>query len=306
MSTAVSVAPSTTVKLHEARPSFAGIVRGELLKVSRQLATWIFAVLYVGGIGLTYLIDVGTSFKDSIRSEPTWAIYKLLGVDMTVLKVFGGAFIILVATRLIGMEYSGGTIRVLLSRGVGRLQLLFGKLAALTIITLILVAVTLLLDLLLTVILLLISVGNINLLTSAPSGFWADSWTYLLLALVSLGVTLLMATAVTVLSRSLAVGMAVGMLWYPAENLSIIFLHLGFRLTNSDFWRLISGDFLGMNLNAMPTAILPERAVAATNISFTNPLVPVTGGHTLLVVGIFAVVFAAVSIILTARRDVKE
>jgi ABC-type transport system involved in multi-copper enzyme maturation permease subunit len=306
MSTAVSVAPPTAVKLHDARPSFVGIVRGELFKVSRQLATWIFAVLYVGGIGLTYLIDVGTSFKDSIGSEPTWAIYKLLGVDMTVLKIFGGAFIILVATRLIGMEYSGGTIRVLLSRGVGRLQLLFGKLAALTIIALILVAVTLLLDLLLTVILLLISVGNINLLTSAPSGFWADSWTYLLLALVSVGVTLLMATAVTVLSRSLAVGMAVGMLWYPAENMSIIFLILGFRLTNSDFWRLLSGDFLGLNLNAMPTAILPERAVAATNVSFTSPLVPVTGGHTLLVVAIFAVVFAAVSIILTARRDVKE
>ena len=306
MSTAVSVTPPTALKLHGARPSFVGVVRGELFKVSRQLATWIFAVLYVGGIGLTYLIDVGTSFKDSIGSEPTWAIYKLLGVDMMVLKIFGGAFIILVATRLIGMEYSGGTIRVLLSRGVGRLQLLFGKLAALTIIALVLVAVTLLLDLLLTVILLLISVGNINLLTSAPSGFWADSWTYLLLALVSLGVTLLMATAVTVLSRSLAVGMAVGMLWYPAENMSTIFLILGFRLTNNDFWRLISGDFLGMNLNAMPGAILPERAVAATNVSFTSPLVPVTGGHTLLVVAIFAIIFAAVSIILTARRDVKE
>ena len=306
MSTAVSVTPSSAVKLHDARPSFVGVVRGELFKVSRQLATWIFAVLYVGGIGLTYLIDVGTSFKDSIGSEPTWAIYKLLGVDMMVLKIFGGAFIILIATRLIGMEYSGGTIRVLLSRGVGRLQLLFGKLAALTIIALILVAVTLLLDLLLTVILLLIAVGNINLLTSAPSGFWADSWTHLLLALVSLGVTLLMATAVTVLSRSLTIGMAVGMLWYPAENMAIIFLILGYRLTNSDFWRLISGDFLGLNLNAMPAAILPERAVASTNLSFSAPLVPVTGGHTLLVVAIFAVVFAAVSIILTARRDVKE
>lgn len=305
MNTAVSV-PSTAVKLHDAGPSFVGIVRGELFKVSRQLATWIFAVLYVGGIGLTYLIDVGTSFKDSIGSEPTWAIYKLLGVDMMVLKIFGGAFIILIATRLIGMEYSGGTIRVLLSRGVGRLQLLFGKLAALTIIALILVAVTLLLDLLLTVILLLIAVGNINLLTSAPSGFWADSWTHLLLALVSLGVTLLMATAVTVLSRSLTIGMAVGMLWYPAENMAIIFLILGYRLTNSDFWRLLSGDFLGLNLNAMPAAILPERAVASTNVSFSAPLVPVTGGHTLLVVAIFAVVFAAVSIILTARRDVKE
>ena len=68
MSTAVSVAPSAAIELRGARPSFAGIVRGELLKVSRQWSTWIFAVLYVGGIGLTYLIDVGTSFKDRIGS----------------------------------------------------------------------------------------------------------------------------------------------------------------------------------------------------------------------------------------------
>ena len=307
MSTAVSVTPSSAVKLHDARPSFVGVVRGELFKVSRQWSTWIFAVLYLGAICLPYLVLLGSGrIKTEVRDDPMSALYSVLGVDMMVLKVFGGALIILVTARLIGMEYSGGTIRVLLSRGVGRLQLLFGKLAALTIIALVLVAVTLLLDLLLTVILLLISVGNINLLTSAPSGFWADSWTYLLLALVSLGVTLLMATAVTVLSRSLAIGMAVGMLWYPAENMSTIFLILGFRLTNNDFWRLISGDFLGMNLNAMPGAILPERAVAATNVSFTSPLVPVTGGHTLLVVAIFAIIFAAVSIILTARRDVKE
>ena len=306
MSTTVSAAPSTAIALHEARPSFVGIVRGELFKVSRQLSAWIFAVLYVGGIGLTYLIDVGTSFRDSIGTEPTWAIYKLLGVDMLVLKVFGGAFIILLATRLIGMEYSGGTVRVLLSRGVGRLQLLFGKLAALTIIALGLVVVTLALDLLLAVILLLIAVGNINLLTSAPSGFWADAGTYLLLALVSLGVTLLMATAVTVLSRSLTIGMAVGMLWYPAENMSAVFLYLGYRLTSSDFWRLISGDYLGLNLNAMPAAILPARAGPATNVSFASPFVPVTGGHTLLVVAIFAIIFAAVAIIFTARRDVKE
>ena len=77
-------------------------------------------------------------------------------------------------------------------------------------------------------------------------------------------------------------------------------------LTKSDFWRLISGDFLGLNLNAMAGAMLPPRAALATSITFQEPLVPVTGGHTLLVVGIFAAVFAAVSIILTARRDVKE
>ena len=115
-----------------------------------------------------------------------------------------------------------------------------------------------------------------------------------------------MATAVTVIGRSLAFGTTIAILWYPAENISAIFLLLGYMLTKNDFWRLISGDFLGMNLNAMPGAMLPPRAALASSITFQTPLVPVTGGHTLLVVAIFAVVFAAISIILTAKRDVKE
>ena len=115
-----------------------------------------------------------------------------------------------------------------------------------------------------------------------------------------------MATAVTVVGRSLAFGVSVAMLWYPAENISVLFLFLGFRLTNSNFWTLLSGDFLGLNLNAMPAAILPARAALAATINFQTPLVPVDGGHTLLVTAIFAIVFAAIAIVLTARRDVKE
>jgi len=302
MSAAISVPAPTATRLHSARPSFVGIVRGELFKVSRQFSTWVLAVLYVGGIGLSYLVDVGTSMGE----DPTWTIYKLLGVDMLVLKVFGGAFMIIVTARLIGMEYSGGTIRILLGRGVGRLQLLFGKLTALTLIALGVVCTTLLLDLLLAAILLLISVGNINPLTATPNGFWSDAGIYLLLALLSLGVTILMATAVTVVGRSLVIGLTVAMVWYPAENFSTIFLILGYQLTKSDFWYLLSGNFLGLNLNAMPAVILPQRASPATNFSFSTPLVPVDGGHTLLVTALFAVAFAVVAIVLTARRDVKE
>jgi ABC-2 type transport system permease protein len=302
MSAAVSVSTPTSTQTYSPQPSFVGIVRGELFKVSRQFSTWVLAVLYVGGIGLSYLVDVGTSMGE----DPTWTIYKLLGVDMLVLKVFGGAFMIIVTARLIGMEYSGGTIRILLGRGVGRLQLLFGKLTALTLIALGVVCTTLLLDLLLAAILLLISVGNINPLTATPNGFWSDAGIYLLLALLSLGVTILMATAVTVVGRSLVIGLTVAMVWYPAENFSTIFLILGYQLTKSDFWYLLSGNFLGLNLNAMPAVILPQRASPATNFSFSTPLVPVDGGHTLLVTALFAVAFAVVAIVLTARRDVKE
>jgi len=309
MSTTVTVTPSapTATRLHSARPSFVGIVRGEVFKVSRQISTWILGLLYLGAIFLPYLVLLASGrTRTQVRDDPMSALYSVLGVDMVILKVFGGALIIVVTARLIGMEYSGGTIRVLLSRGVGRLQLLFGKLTALTIIALGMVIVTLALDLLLAGLLSIINVGDLDLFKPATSAFWSDAGTYLLLALLSLGVTILMATAVTVVGRSLIVGLSVAMLWYPAENFSIIFLVLGQRLTNSDFWYLLSGNFLGLNLNAMPAIILPQRASPATNFSFSTPLVPVDGGHTLLVPALFAIAFAIVSIVLTARRDVKE
>jgi ABC-2 type transport system permease protein len=308
MSTAISATPTApAIRLHSARPSFAGIVRGELFKVSRQISTWILGVLYLGAIVLPYLVLFSSGrIKTEVRDDPMSALYSLLGVDMMVLKVFGGALIIIVTARLIGMEYTGGTIRVLLSRGVGRLQLLFGKLTALVILALGIVAVTLALDLLLATLLLLISVGNLDLFQSATSAYWSDAGTYLLLALVSIGVTILMATAVTVVGRSLAFGVAVSLLWYPAETISVLFLFLGYRLTNSDFWLLISGDFLGLNLNAMAAAILPPRAALAAQINFQTPLVLVDGGHTLLVTVLFALVFATVAIVLTAQRDVQE
>lgn len=308
MSTALSIPSAASTQLHTARPSFVGIVRGELFKISRQITTWIFAVLVLGAICLPYLVESASGrLKEQIATNPSNALYSLLGADMLVLKVFGGAFLIITTARLIGMEYSGGTIRVLLSRGVGRLQLLFGKLTALAIVALGVVIVTLVVDGLLAVISLLFAVGNIDLLTkSATSTFWQDSGTYLLLALLSIGVSILMATALTVVGRSLAFGMSASMLWYPADNFGMIFLNLAYLLTKSDFWRLVSGDLLGPNLNAMAAAILPERAGQAGRVNFATPLVPVDGGHTLLMTGIFAVIFATTAIVLTARRDIKE
>lgn len=307
MSTAVSIPAPARTQLHTARPSFVGIVRGELFKVSRQISTWILGILLLGAIGMPHLVILASGrLKEQAQTAPTDALYSLLGVDMMVLKVFGGAFLIILTARLIGMEYSGGTIRVILSRGVGRLQLLFGKLAALVIVALGVVVLTVLLDFLLGGVITLLGTGNLDIFKAATNAYWSDSGTYLLLALISLGVTILMATAVAVVGRSLAFGLSVAMLWYPAENFSLILLLLGFKLTKNDFWQLISGDMLGLNLNAMAAGVLPERAMRAASINFNTPLVPVDGGHTLLVTAIFAVVFAAVAIILTARRDVKE
>ncbi|MGO8946511.1 MAG: ABC transporter permease [Ktedonobacterales bacterium] len=294
-------------KLHTATPSFVGIVRGELLKIRRQWSTWIMALVVAGFLSLQYLLYLLLhNTEERFGAQPVRFLYTMIGTDSTMLKVFGGALLIVVTARLIGMEYSGGTIRVLLSRGVGRLQLLFGKLTAVALVALILSIVGVAYTFLLKLLVLSVKFGSLNIVTKAPSTLWQDSGVLYLTILVSFGTAILLAAAVTVLGRSVAFGMTVGIVWFPAESFATIFLFVATRLTNNTFWSVASGDLLGPNLDVMGTLVLPARAAAVGDVSFTPPLVPVTGGHTLLVTGVWAALFFIVAVVLTWRRDVQE
>jgi ABC-type transport system involved in multi-copper enzyme maturation permease subunit len=303
-----SLAPAGAVGIRTARPSFVGIVRGELFKVSRQRATWVFGLVVAGIMILPFLVIVGTtSLQNQAKQAPLLFMYGQMGTCLLVLRLFAGALLILITARLIGMEYSGGTIRILLARGVGRLQLLGAKLVAVALIALGLMIAGLALDAALTVLIVRAMTGNLNALQTLGSGFWPDTLEYIGIALLGWAVSILMATAVTVVSRSLAVGLSVAISWFPADNIGMIFFYLAFRLTGSTFWTQATGDLLGPNLNAMPTMMLPARAaLAAPAGELLTPFVPVSGGHTLLVAAIYSTIFAVSAVLLTWRRDVLE
>ncbi|HEV8194568.1 MAG TPA: ABC transporter permease [Ktedonobacterales bacterium] len=293
--------------LHAARPSFVGIVGGELLKLRRQWSTWLLALVVAGSLSLQYLVFfLLSNTKARFGGIPDEFRYIVVGVDATMLKVFGGALLIVVTARLIGMEYSSGTIRVVLARGVGRLQLLLGKLTAVTLVALALSGAGVAYSFLLKLIVLAVKFGSLDILTKAPSTFWQDSWVLYLTILISFGTAILLAAAVAVVGRSLAFGLTVGIVWFPAENFATLFLFLASSLTGSNFWAVATGDLLGPNLNVMGHLVLPDRAAYVGAVGLTPPVVPVTGGHTLLVTAVWAAIFLAVAIILTWRRDVKE
>lgn len=308
MGVAITAAPATRTR-SEAAPSFAGIVRGELFKISRQWATWIMAALMLAVMAIPYIVLMASSsVKANLQRAPLQTMYETAGGNFLVLRVFSGLILIVLTTRLIGMEYSGGTIRVILSRGVGRLQLLFAKLLTISLIAAAILIVGLVVNALLTVLTVGAMAGNLSPLQSLDGNFWADMSVYVATIAISMAATILMAAAVTVITRSLAGGLAIGMSWFPADNIGLIFFILAFRLTHGSFWTVVTGDFLGPNLNSMPGAVLPARAqaaAAAADSTFTT-LTPVTGAHTLLVTGIYCAVFAAVAIVLTWKRDVKE
>src|SRR5262249_37560536 len=113
------------------RPSFWGMLRGEIFKVSRQRATWAMAAVLLAILVFPYFVLItlqNPNLRTQAQQAPLQFLYSLMGNNLLVLRVFSGPFLIIVTARLIGMEYSGGTIRVLLARGVGRLQLIAVKL----------------------------------------------------------------------------------------------------------------------------------------------------------------------------------
>jgi len=306
MATTLSAAGARMATQHAGRPSFLGMMRGEWLKVSRQWTFWIMLGLMVGGyILLTVLLAAGGNLADRLQRNPLGALYSFMESDLFVLRVFWGMMMILLTARLIGMEYSSGTIRVVLARGVGRLQLLFAKLSVIALITVNGAALLALFAAGTALIAVEATAHNLDVLNASTATFWSDTWTYVGTVFASLGVSVLMAAAVTTVTRSLSAGLGVSILWFPVDNFSIILLVLGDRLTHWDFWSLLSGDFLGLNLNAMPQVALSSPAVSNIN-SFLVPLTPVTGAHTLLVTAIYAVVFLVAMIALTALPDVKE
>ena len=289
--------------LHTATPSFFGMVRGEQFKVSRRWVTWIMLVLLVGIMFLPYLVRFTLStIKDTIQHTPTQFFYSDMSSNLAVFRVFVGFILIVLTAQVIGLEYQLGTIRVLLSRGAGRLQLLLAKLTALVIIALLLFISGVVLNALFSLAFVGILTGNLNSINGLPSAFWDDTRTYMLTILISMGVTILMTTAASVLGRSLTVGLSVALSWFAADNFGVIMMLLANRLTHSDFWTNATAYFLGPNLNEMPV-ILTKPFVLSVGIT---PLVNVDGTHTLLVALVYTLIFAAVAIVLTWRRDVKE
>lgn len=312
MSTVVATRPEA-VAAHgaETRPTFAGLVRGELFKMSRQRATWVLGIvlllIVLAPFGILMTIP-SPNLKTQIALAPLAFLYTLMGSNLLVFRVFVGTFLIITTARLIGMEYSGGTIRVLLGRGVGRLELLGAKLLALALLATGLLLGAMVIDLVFNTLALRVIAGNLDALKALNSGFWQDTAVSIGTVVISMAVTILMAAAMTAVTRSLAAGLAIGISFFAADNIGTIFFFLAYRLTGSTFWLLATGDLLGPNLNAMPAAVLPARSSAAAGLpgAMPPPLTPVTGGHTLLVTAVWAAAFIAAMVVMTWKRDVTE
>jgi len=302
----VTTTTATTAErrpMHSETPSFIGIVRGEFFKFGHQWATWIMALLFFCVNLLPYIITfTGQNPGQSLQATPLKFYYNHFEAGLAIIRVFGGIFLIILTATAIGREYQLGTIRILLGRGVGRLQLLFAKLLTVVILGIVILLGGLLLNALASCLTALALTGNLNSLNALTSAFWSDIWTYILTILVSMGASILMASAAAVVGRSLTLGLSIALAWFPVDNIGTTFLYLAMRLTHQDFWLNITAYLLGPTLNKMPDAVITGGALTIG----PQPFVTVTGTQTLIVALVYAVVFAIIALVLTRVRDVKE
>jgi ABC-type transport system involved in multi-copper enzyme maturation permease subunit len=305
----ITLTSAEQARLHNARPSFIGLVGGELFKISRMLSTWITFILMLCLVAapntLLLLIqaDFAKNFKLGNDPKALNAFYNLLETDFMMLRVFIGFFLIFLTANVIGREYQLGTVRILLARGVGRLQLLLAKVSAVVLVGLITFVIWLGVLAILMLLTPLVKAGNLNALQALDRDFWYNAWLYILTILMSMGATMLMTVAFCAIGRSLAFGLTVSALFFPVDNIVVLMMRIVFLITKNDFWTNVTAYLLGPNLNQMASVIITTHHIETSSAS---PLVDIDFNHTLLVTLVYAVVFIVVAVVLTWKRDVKE
>src|ERR1700694_2227503 len=287
------------------RPSFVGAVRGEALKISRQLSVWLMlAGAFVLLAIITLAISSASNIQDQLKSNPTAFAYGARDVFGTVFQIGSGIFLLIVGSRLFAMEYSSGTIRIIYARGTGRLRLLLAKMFTLAIIGVLLLAGYLIVAGTILALLVNAWAGSLAPLQHLPSEFWQDLGMWALVQGISMGIVILMAAAAAGIGRSLAFAMAASLAFFPVDNFSVILEALGARITRQDHpWLNISQYQLCANLNVVFNLIEPGHHARA---AFAAPLTPVDATHALVVIGAFALAFAVIAVGRTVRPDVLE
>jgi ABC-2 type transport system permease protein len=287
------------------KASFAGMMRGEFLKVARLF--WVMLAVLAVGIALAFWLGSNPpGVKTDLQQTPLHFLSYSLESNLVIECILGGMFLIVLTSFVVGREYQYGTIRILLARGAGRVQLLLAKLALLALLALALQLIFTLFIALLTRLSMLLLVGNLNGLSALTSSFWLNMGIDQLTVGISMGATILMAVAMNALTRSLTLGLSLSLIWFPFDNIATLLMNTLSRVTQSHFWITATTYLLGPLLNRLPTMLLPAEARTGFESFGSGALDTTSGPHALWVIAVYSSVFLALALVSTWKRDVKE
>lgn len=287
------------------RASFLGMIHGEWLKIARLF--WIMLAVLAVGIALAFWLGSNPpGIKADLQQTPLHYLYYSIESNLVIERILGGIFLLVLTSFVVGREYQYGTIRILLARGAGRVQLLLAKLALLALTALALQLICTLLITLLTCLSMLRLVGNLNGFSALTSSFWLNMGIDQLTVSISMGATILMAVAMNALTRSLTLGLSLSLIWFPVDNIATLLMNALERVTQSHFWTTATTYLLGPLLNRLPDWLLPVAAKTGFESFGSGAADQTTGSHALWVIAVYSCVFLVLALVSTWKRDVKE
>ena len=129
------------------RASFTGLLRGELRKMRGLRTFWVVTgIMTLMVIFGQILLATGPNVAKQLHDAPLDAFEQMVTGDVAIVRILSGILALILAAHVIGLEYQQGTIRILLGRGVGRLQLLGAKALALALVVIAFMLVELLIE----------------------------------------------------------------------------------------------------------------------------------------------------------------
>ena len=254
--------------------------------------------------------------QQQIRDQETSSIRGALTFPMSVqfaggYTAFMGVILLsILAGAVIGGEFGFGTVRLALSRGVGRAQLLTAQIVALALLALGIALVMVLLGI----------VAGFTLgpllgatVTALPSGGGLALVTYWLAISLHLFAFAAIAFLLATLARSTAAGIAVPLGYYIFESIAagiLTALSVAIRGNVGDFLGHVPDWFLGQNLGVVATQAFAPLQPASSAIQsaggggLTGPTFGL--GHALLVSLAYCVVLVGATYVIMRRRDITD
>lgn len=286
-----------------ARPTFRGAFRGELIKLRHNRPT-----LVMSGLGLLFLalfmllFATEPQYQQYLLTDPRKGFYQILHPLALFFAAGGGITLLLTGSRLLGMEYDLGTVRVLYARGTGRRQLLAAKIMALSLLALVLLIGFVVLSAIGVVLVVQHQTGSLGALEALPAGVWENTGLAILACAISEFSCVLLAVTMPALLRSVTSGMVLALLFFPVDNGLAIALARLTSLTHSRLWGDATAYLLGPTLNHLPTLLQIHPASAASTL--TTPSVRVSLAETLVVIVAWWVLLLVIAIASLTRNDV--
>jgi len=106
--------------------------------------------------------------------------------------------------------------------------------------------------------------------------------------------------------RSLTFGLSASLVWVPLDNFGALLLNVLATLTHNNVWRITTAYLLGPLLNHLPDELLPHDVLGNFASFGAPPLVSVDTAHALSVIGAYALIFLALALGTTWKRDIQE